>query len=136
MLPKSSSKRGALFFLLSIFSSLLLFSSISATALATPVDDYAALEKREKWIPTNAEIKHFIQGDNFRELSSFANKDQPARDKAIFFTGQDNKAVNKIIRWATDKERGLTGIRNIWRNLNLPARKQYPDTNDADFYQY
>ncbi|KAK2591880.1 hypothetical protein QQS21_010432 [Conoideocrella luteorostrata] len=133
----SSRKGGALFFLFSLLSSLLLLSSQSCTALAAPVNDFTAvIARNDKNIPSKDEVEKLIKSKDLKDFEKYAKKHEPGKDKAIFFTGQDGKTINKIVKWATDKDRGLTSVRNIWKSANFYNKGQYKDVSDEDFKKF
>lgn len=135
MLYFASSRKGSfLFFLLSILSSLLLLSSQAPTALAHPVNDFGTLVVRDNNIPDKAEVETLIKPQNLHDFSKYAKKGEPAKDKAIYFTGQRAQAINDIVRWANGQH--LTSVRNIWKSANFYQRGQYKEVDDNTFRDF
>ncbi|QPG95293.1 hypothetical protein C2857_000024 [Epichloe festucae Fl1] len=135
MFSSSGRKSGILVFLFSIFSTLLLFSLHSSTALAAPVESTEALiVTRAKNIPNKEEVLHLIKPENLNDFSKWAKEGEPKKDKAIFFTGQGKKDINKIVSWAKDKK--LTSVRQIWKSDNFCQKGEYKEVNDKDFEEF
>lgn len=135
MLFSASSRKGSfLFFLFSILSTLLLLSSQAPTALAAPVNDFGTLVVRDKNIPDKAEVEKLIKPENLHDFSKYAKKGQPAKDKAIYFTGQDQKTINDIVRWANSQQ--LTSVRDLWKNVNFYQKGQYKGVDKDTFTNF
>ncbi|ATY59644.1 hypothetical protein A9K55_002268 [Cordyceps militaris] len=130
----SNRKGGALLFLFSLLSSLLLFSSQASTALAAPIDGFETLFIRDKDIPDKAEVEKLIKPENLDGFSKYAKNNEPGKDKAIYFTGQGAQDIAKIVKAAQDHK--LTSIRDIWKNPNFHTRGQYKEVDDATFREF
>ncbi|PYI34288.1 hypothetical protein BP00DRAFT_306762, partial [Aspergillus indologenus CBS 114.80] len=140
----ANSNGNFLFFLFSILCSLLLFTSQTPTALAAPVSsipsnnnnalDTLQLAARDKHIPTKAQVEELIQPAHLHEFSQYAKRNQPPKDKAIFFTGQPQKSINELVKWANGQH--LTSVRDIWKNANFFQKGQYKEVDAATFTRF
>ncbi|OAR00767.1 hypothetical protein LLEC1_03996 [Akanthomyces lecanii] len=134
LLSTSNCKGGALLFLFSLLSSLLLFSSQASTALAAPIDGFETLFVRDKDIPDKAEVEKLVKPENLDDFSKYAKKNEPGKDKSVYFTGQSQQDIAKIVKAAQDHK--LTSVRNIWKNANFYTRGQYKEVDDATFREF
>lgn len=143
MFFSTASRKGSfLFFLFSLLSSLLLFSSETSTALAAPapvpvpipdIDD-GTLVTRANNIPDKAEVEKLIKPENLHEFNKYAKKGQPPKDKAVYFTGQEQKIINSLVEWAGNQH--LTTVRNMWKSDNFFQKGQYKDVDAGTFRSY
>ncbi|KAI1802495.1 hypothetical protein F4811DRAFT_572954 [Daldinia bambusicola] len=131
---KFTTRRGgsSFLFLFSFLGSILLLSWQASTALALPTDTFSQLDARAPTIPNKEQVEELIQDPS--KFSSWAKLGEPKIDTAIFFTGQRNKDVNNIVRWANSV--GLTSVRNIWNSDNFFQRGQYKDVDGETFKNF
>ncbi|CEJ92132.1 hypothetical protein VHEMI07802 [[Torrubiella] hemipterigena] len=132
-----SPPRGGLGFLISLL--LLLFSH--AAALAVPSSssgDHCLASRGPKGpttIPDKATLLKLIESTHNDDFSKFAVANAPGANTAVYFTGQTQPNIKKIVNWAPTH--GLTAVRKIWKNPCFHEKGQYDASIDkATFTKY